>query len=292
MDYYRDDDDEYEGEEPNNELTSSRDSEDSIIFEDIDTENEKDLTNLKHMDTPVKPRNSNHTYSGICFDVKSCGFETIIIRGVAVGGEIGNYTIWSKNTSVQVTYKKKSDYTLVAKGFSQPSFQKAKLLKLETPIFLKPNSVVTIYVHSGVRSDRGIYYQSISRNSAYCKDDNLEIYPGFARVGNPAFDSNDTDDFGYGNWGWGGWRSGRAFSGSIIYSIQGKKWSYNCHREFPLYFRDVVICLLLCWNREECPLSMIPAETLFHVIELLNWRDWEETNNKSLSKKPKKCLIM
>ena len=49
-------------------------------------------------------------------------------------------------------------WTLLHAAGAAPSYRRAKMLELCTPLALEPGEVVSIYVHSGLHSDTGIVY--------------------------------------------------------------------------------------------------------------------------------------
>ena len=100
-------------------------------------------------------------------------------------------------------------------------------------------------------------------------DGNISIYPGQARVGPDPF-NNEREEQNF--WGW--YRGPRGLAGAIRYRCIRRKWSPELHGMFPSAFQDVVMTIhMIAMLREECGLSHLPLETLWMIVEKLDWRD-------------------
>jgi len=167
------------------------------------------------LSTSIQPKSCDHSFNGIMVDVCCCGPDPITIRGVVVGGEIGDWTIWFKEGSLddETVIVNEEKFTQVGKGHSEASW--ARLLILQTPITIHPNKIIGLYVHSSLVRDRGIFYHSVFPSpwarSPYCHDQNISIFPGYAKLGANPFSGNAY------------MRSNRAFSGTIFYTTEKKK---------------------------------------------------------------------
>ncbi len=158
--------------------------------------------------TPIQPSDANHSFSGVIFDVQAVGLEPVVVLGVAVGGEIGPYTVYYKPTTYRSGYKLKDGWTVVGKGVEGACWRGSRELRFQTPVVVPCGARVALYIHSSLPHDRGIMYQTFpSYDATVCRDDNLCIYPGEARVGHVAFmDEGEQNENG--RWGWYGARCG------------------------------------------------------------------------------------
>ena len=113
------------------------------------------------------------------------------------------------------------------------------------------------YVHSGSRGDQGIVYNN-QRGVVTHIDRHIRVMPGMAHL--------DVTPFGREGRGWGSWRNGREFVGRIGYSCRWLLWNPEVHHRFPLPFRDMVMAMFLCYNREESTIRTIPFDCLFEIL--------------------------
>jgi hypothetical protein len=218
--------------------------------------------------TRIGPRTANHSFNGLLFDVRGVGLEDVLVHGVVVGGEIGNYVIFAREGSWRQGYTHEEGWTKVAEGHHAPAPSGCELA-LTQPVLVRSGQTCAIFVHSRENNDRGICYQSFHNyHEAICADGNLAVYPGQARIGTDPFVADDELN----RWGWH--RGPRGLAGALVFACIRKPWSVDRHRQFPRVFRDVVVTLLWCARQPECGLSSLPTELFLHVSSFMDWRDW------------------
>lgn len=109
--------------------------------------------------------------------------------------------MYSRPGTYRGTYKSKAGWTRVAGGVEEPCWRGSRELRFVEPVVVPVGARVALYVHSTLPHDRGIMYQSFhSYETPICRDSNLCIYPGEARVGHVAF--MDEEQHENGRWGW------------------------------------------------------------------------------------------
>lgn len=67
---------------------------------------QKDDDGLYRLKTPIPGTKANHSFSGIMFDVRNCGIEDVVLKGVAINGEIGPWRVFCKSGSCREEYDK------------------------------------------------------------------------------------------------------------------------------------------------------------------------------------------
>ncbi len=226
--------------------------------------------NMFQVSTLTSPAQSNHSFNGICFRVLNRTLDTVRLRALTFGGEIGPFTVWTWDEEehhkgvapVGEPYKSDKGWRLCAVGHGAPS--SAFRVQLEESVDVPPKRLVWMYVHTSLQHDRGILYQSfISPESRVAEDETLTLLPGCARLGATPFAPN------------GFFRRNRGFSGSIDYDVVPLWWSAGKHLQFPEAFRKAVFAVLLCHNSSDGTLNCMPFEVLLLILEKLYWRDFE-----------------
>lgn len=77
-------------------------------------------------------------------------------------------------------------------------------------------------------------------------------------------------------WGWGSpWRENREFVGKLSYGVVYKLWNPEVYNKFGANFKDAVRTLLGCQRRAESPISLLPDDVVFYILNLCRW-DWYE----------------
>jgi len=232
------------------------------------------------LQTAVQPRYANHSYNGIMFSMEGRGIEDLEILSFSIGGELGLTRIYVTDLSWLDVDKDESSWTLVAnesitgrKRYSQ-AWSEPYEMKLLHPVLLPSGVKKGFYIHVEVDHDRGLLYQSYKRfDEEIASDGLLKIFPGKGHTSNFPFDESG---------GW--WRTVRGLAGSVTYRTIRKTWHWKTHRQFPKEFRNVIVTLLLCKSREECVLFHgMPNELLWHLFEWLDWKWWEDVQNKEES---------
>lgn len=231
---------------------------------------------VRRLITPIQPSDANHSFNGILFDVRCISMEDVEIVSVAVGGDIGPWQVFAKPASIRTGFKRRSDgWVLVGKGVSEPCWRGSQELPLSVPVVIPAGETHALFVHSSLNHDRGILYQTYPNVDApICRDRDLSLFPGEARIGSVPFADDDDDQAG--RWGW--YRGPRGLAGHVSYRTRPKLWSPETHRIFPVEFQLAIVTVLLCWQREECGLSILPLEALFTILRKMYWRDWVLTS--------------
>ena len=180
-------------------------------------------------------------------------------------------TIYAAQESWRLVGTTRKNWEVVAELNIKGSLQNVATIKLSKPVIIRPNCIRGFYIHSKVNHDRALKYQSYRGYEHVIADDrSIVMFPGQARCGVEPFSEEDQDP---GIWGWSWWRSIRGFSGSVTYRAIKKTWSPKTHHEFPPPFRRMVVILLMAWNRHDCVFQTLPLESLYTVIESMEW-DW------------------
>jgi len=246
----------------------------------------------------------DHTFCGIMFPIKCKDIlpvNHIVINSIAVRGRLGPLTVWVTNEGEgsvlgntalhpgpKAARKHGHGYSLRARDpqnigkmsllphhwtqiYSKThpaSYRDYTNLDLSSnPIILKPNQVRGIYIHSTLENDEAIVYDN-KHNIKTHDDDFITILPGRAHVSNEVFGSTPI-------WGWGSpWRDNREFVGKVKYGVIYKLWN---PKEYVAFggdkFQTTVKTLFACQRRWESPLSCLPDDVLFYILNMCRW-DW------------------
>lgn len=85
-------------------------------------------------------------------------------------------------------------------------------------------------------------------------------------------------------WGWGSpWRENREFVGKLSYGIVYKLWNPEVYNKFGANFKAAVRTLLGCQRRAESPISLLPDDVVFYILNLCRW-DWYGDSFDELSR--------
>merc|ERR1711991_797251 len=139
---------------------------------------------------------------------------------------IGDYNIYTKQSSLRTGYKSDTDWTLAGSGTHETAWRGANL-PLEQPLEVQPGDTAAIYIHTTGQHDRGIAYQSYSRlDQRIAGDENLTLYPGQARIGSNPFAVVEGQEVeAAGLWGW--YRAPRGLAGAVRYRCR-RPWRLSC----------------------------------------------------------------
>lgn len=230
-----------------------------------------------YLPTPVTPARANHSYNGVLFEVEvpAKALEEVVVQGIVCGGEIGRFQIFlhrgqrMAELSRQAEYRWSRNWEKISEGELAADWR-GLMLPLHNHVRIAPGEAVVFYVHSSLENDLGIAYQSYSTSRPIVADDNISIYPGYARIGSIPFDDEDMRH----HHAW--WRPGRGLAGGIQYRCIRKQWSCELHMEFPsTAFRTAVFTfLMIAQLRPESLPGQLPTEALWMILEQLDWRDW------------------
>jgi len=250
--------------------------------------------------------NEDHTFCGIIFPIKAkrvLPIQHIVIRSVAVRGQLGPMTVWvsnedcdgsSPNAMGQYNFRLEARYwTKVYAQTHEPSQQEYCVLDFsnaEHPVIIQPGRVRALYIHSTLAGDESIVYDNakplLSRRARRSKpppryeDTLISLGSGKAHLSNELFGQNPI-------WGWGNaWRDRRDFVGQIEYGAVYQLWNPEIHNHFGDAFRTAVITLLTARTRPESTLSVLPDECLFYILNMCRW-DWFDDKDNSMQRRLK-----
>jgi hypothetical protein len=223
--------------------------------------------------------------------------EKLVIHSVAIRGQLGPIAVWVTNETnngdrpgqqgqqgVNGEYNFRLSprhWTKIYQGTHAPSQRKYQVLDFrDTPIVLRPGQVRSIYIHSTLEGDEAIVYDNSIPQTMRARqpqaglvrrprfeDDFVSIYSGKAHLSPTPFGQMPI-------WGWGNaWRDHREFVGQLQYGIVYKLWNPELHHRFGGNYQDSVQSLLACQRRFESPVSMLPDECLFYILNMCRW-DW------------------
>jgi len=229
--------------------------------------------------------------SGIMFPIKAkeiLPIEKLVIRSVAVRGQLGPVTVWITKDNLAPTQGGEYHFRLAPRYWTKiyeathaPSQRTYQVLDLgDTPIVLRPGQVRSIYIHSKLDGDEGIVYDNsipTARRQMRPRYDDpmLSIYSGKSHLSPTPFGQMPI-------WGWGNaWRDHREFVGQLQYGIVYKLWHPKLHGQFGGKYQRTVHALLGCQRRYESPISMLPDECLYYILNMCRW-DWFDDSPANL----------
>jgi len=241
----------------------------------------------------------------------------VVINSISVRGGLGPITVWVTNDETTVigtaasiahrhpthakkrssrssvfapTAEKKNQtgkislkpehWTQIYSNTHTPSFREYTSLDITSnPIILKPNQVRGVYIHSTLDSDEAIVYDNQQKEKTH-DDTFLTVLPGRAHVSSTPFRSS---------WGYGGaWRNHREFVGKISYGVVYKLWNPIEYRNFGGKFRTTVRTMFACQRRRESPLSRLPDDVIYYILNMCRW-DWVGDGYEDCLEHKKRC---
>lgn len=248
------------------------------------------------------------TGSGIIFPIRAktlLPVERLVIQSVAVRGHLGNMTVWMSNANTNNNHNNgnggtqengetsfclsKRHWTMVYSAFHKPSPPRTRggdaqryttLDFKDTPVLLEPGQVRLLYIHSSAQTDEALVYDNSDprRRSAIAvryEDDKIAIYSGKAHLSPTVFGQTPI-------WGWGNaWRDRREFVGQVNYGTLYKLWSPDRHDVFGNQFQCATKAMLMAQRREECPISRLPDECIYYILNMCRW-DWFDDTSRNL----------
>jgi hypothetical protein len=165
-----------------------------------------------------------------------------------------------------------------------PSRRDYKELVFNQPVRLRPGETRVMYIHSTRPGDDAIVYDNSYYGNGTTRryeDDKLILLSGRAHVSPVVFGQEPI-------WGWGNaWRDRREFVGQLAYGTVYKLWNPDIPLKFGEKFQDGCRALFMCQRRAESPVSILPDECLFYVLNMLRW-DWFDDDTKSMKARRKK----
>lgn len=215
--------------------------------------------------------------SGVMFPLEikeDLPVEKVEIQSLAVRGRLGPITVWVTGTSLKVPENQTFEqvqfsgqtWSKIYQKTHAPSFKEYIQLQVP-PLVLKPGHSYVFYIHSAHPSDQAIVYDNARNRSVVYQDDIIRIGVGRAHLSITPFDNISI-------WGYpGAWRESRAFVGQVNYGIVYKLWSPQNHVTFGSAFDRMVLTLLLCQRRYESPLSLMPDDCIYYILNMCgyNW---------------------
>jgi len=225
---------------------------------------------VAHEEHTVDTRDhEDHTFCGIMFDVISKSVlpvESIEITHVWVRGMLGDLTVWVAEGGQEGRFDAQEHWTQIYKGRKEPSPHELVPLKLSSTLTLAPDTKIGLYIHSTRQDDQAIVYDN-QRRAVSHQDKFLQIMSGVAHISPRPFDSR-------GWWGWA-WRPNREFVGKLTYGVRYLLWRpvQHIHIKFPRPFRDAIRIMMMCSKRRESPLSRLPLDVFYFIVNMLPW-DW------------------
>lgn len=197
--------------------------------------------------------------------------DHVVINSIAVRGRLGPLTVW---VSIEDQRENRLEFrmnprfwTKIYDKVHKPSFQSFQTLDLsDNPIYMKPGQVRAVYIHSSLPGDEAIVYDNRNHRRTY--DDALvSILTGRAHVSPIPFGTTPI-------WGWGNaWRDQREFVGRIEYGAVYKLWNPSQSHIFGGKFQSMARVLFLCQRRCESPMSRLPDDCIFYILNMCRW-DW------------------
>lgn len=256
----------------------------------------------------------DHTFCGIAFPIQCKNILPvchIVINSISVRGALGDLSVYiTKKNSVDIVRETPSSRSIRGQNVSYnlrqhggvnesttakmgeimmkeqywnniykkkhgPSFHTYQELDLSSrPIVMKPGEVRGIYIHSKLDNDQAIVYDNRQHHKTH-DDQFITVLPGRAHVSSKAFGNIPI-------WGWGNaWRDNREFVGKISYGVVYKLWNPTEHLSYGDNFRHIARILFLCQRRWESPLSSLPDDCIFYILNMCRW-DWMKDSLASI----------
>jgi len=265
--------------------------------------------------------NEDHTFCGIMFPIKCKDLlpvDHLVIKSVAVRGYLGPLTVWVSNKDANYdsdrnrryhtrSSKRPTQLVQSREGGSTPTVDhriplepsswtkiydkrhdpcprgRYTELVFDEPVYLKPGEMRALYIHSTLPGDRAIVYDNSYYGSSEKRfeDDKLAILTGRAHVSTTCFGQDPI-------WGWGNaWRDRREFVGRLAYGTVYKLWNPEVQPKFGSCFQDGARALMLAQRRWESPVSMLPDEAVFYILNMCRW-DWFDDSSNTMKDRRKR----
>ena len=226
------------------------------------------------LDTPVQPRQADHSYNGVVFDITAHGSHELRIKSLWLGGMLGTVRCfamkegpWHKGQFASKIRRcgwnnmndvlDRQDWDQVGCQRLAAAWDGTRELPLDKPVRIAPGETRGFYVHSGLPDDLGLQYQSYGEeDDIVAADEHLTIHPGVGHTGSHAFEN-------YHGW----YRAIRGPSGTVSYTATLRTWTAPTHKIFPAMLRSAVVTMLLCQQRKDTVLSLLPRDIILAVLE-------------------------
>merc|ERR1711871_973718 len=206
--------------------------------------------------------------------------QYIEIYSFAVRGALGPMSIWTTTDGgFENKHEAPEQWTIRYNKHHNLSFDKLEELVLDEPLRLYANGDCRgIYIHSRRPGDQGIVYDNkkmFSTSSCNYEDDFIRVSHAIAHLSNRPFGRR-------GPWG-RPWRNNREFVGKINYGVKYMLWSPKLHVKMPIVHQQVVMTVLLCSRRKDCPISSLPYDILLYILNMLAPWDFKFGDEKNAS---------
>ena len=211
--------------------------------------------------------------------------EKLVIHSVAVRGHLGPMSVWVTNGDEEdrehIFRLDQRYWNKIYQRTHPPSPSKYQRLNFSrAPIVLRPGQIRHIYIHSALPNDRAIVYDNsnpLVRNRPRYEDAYISILKGRAHLSPTPFGELNV-------WGWHtAWRDHREFVGQMEYGCIYKLWNPEMHGRFGHHFQRTVQLLLACQRRTESPVSLLPDECLYYILNMCRW-DWFQDTAEEMSR--------
>ena len=229
------------------------------------------------LNTNASTGEANHSYNGVVFDMSSTAPFEVSVTSIHIGGMLGRVNVfatgeswhhgqferlvsrcgWNNSNNVL----EQDAWVLVGSELLTAAWDGTRELKLDIPINIRPGATRGVYIHSGLPDDLGIQYQSYySKDDVVGQDNFLKITPGIGHTGSEPFEH-------YHGW----FRAIRGPCGSFSYTATRRVWDPDRFGDFPWHFRAAVRNLLLCHQKRDCVLSVLPLDLLQRIFRNCDW---------------------
>ncbi len=227
--------------------------------------------------TAKAPREAEHSFNGVMFDIEAKEPFEISVHSVHVGGMLGTMSVFACSESWcgderslhQYNAYGRQDYAIrdgnswerVYHSAHKPMWDSTTEIKFDKPIVLLPGTRRGIYVHSALPDDLGLQYQSTRHGTEIADQDaHIRIIPGVGHTSSVPFDRE---------YGW--YRYPRSLAGRLGYEATLRTWAPRYHKQFPDPLKLAVKTMMLAQKRKGSILSLLPVELVYHVMENCEW---------------------
>eukprot|EP01043_Picozoa_sp_COSAG02_P014531 COSAG02_NODE_601_length_19715_cov_445.701315_18_plen_441_part_00 len=227
--------------------------------------------------TDKAPREAEHSFNGVMFDVEAKEPFEISVHSVHVGGMLGTMSVFACSESwcgderslhqynaygrQNYDVRDEDSWERVYHSAHKPMWDSTTEIKFDKPIVLLPGTRRGIYVHSALPDDLGLQYQSTGRgNEIADQDAHIRIIPGVGHTSSVPFDRE---------YGW--YRYPRSLAGRLGYEATLRTWAPRYHKQFPDPLKLAVKTMMLAQKRKGSILSLLPVELVYHVMENCEW---------------------
>lgn len=230
--------------------------------------------------TEKTPREAEHSFNGVMFDIYAKEPYEISVHSVHVGGMLGTMSVYAciengwcsderslhqYNAYGRQNYAVRDEDTWerVYHSAHKPMWDSTTEIKFDKPIVLLPGTRRGIYVHSALPDDLGLQYQSTGRGNIADENEHIQIIPGVGHTSSVPFDRE---------YGW--YRYPRSLTGRLGYEARLRTWAPRYHKQFPDPLKLAVRTMMLAQRRKDSPLNLLPVELVYHVMENCEWNSF------------------